>query len=106
MLAAGIVDTEALGQLLDETWQVKRRLGPGVSTPAIDEWYRRARAAGALGGKLCGAGGGGCLLLVVPEACRSAVRAALSGLAELRLGYAGRGSEALGDGALSPLPLA
>jgi len=51
-----------IGEILDAGWAVKRRLA-GVTTPQIDEWYERARNAGANGGKLLGAGGGGFLLL-------------------------------------------
>jgi D-glycero-alpha-D-manno-heptose-7-phosphate kinase len=47
------------GELLDAAWQCKRRLADGISNPRIDEIYERARKAGALGGKLSGAGGGG-----------------------------------------------
>jgi len=56
----------AFGELLHKTWLEKRALGPGVSNPAIDAMYERALAAGAIGGKLLGAGGGGFLLLYVP----------------------------------------
>jgi D-glycero-alpha-D-manno-heptose-7-phosphate kinase len=52
-----------VGEILDAGWTIKRRLASGVSTPEIEEWYARARAAGAVGGKLLGAGGGGFLLL-------------------------------------------
>ena len=64
-LRAAILDHRlgAVGEILDAGWQIKRGLAPGISTPQIDEWYTRARAAGAIGGKLVGAGGGGFLLL-------------------------------------------
>jgi D-glycero-alpha-D-manno-heptose-7-phosphate kinase len=56
------------GALLDESWKLKRGLSSQVSTPAIDEIYEAARSAGALGGKLLGAGGGGFLMFFVrPE---------------------------------------
>lgn len=55
-----------LARLLEESWRLKRRLSPNVSTPEIDDLYERCRRAGALAGKLCGAGGGGFLLMVVP----------------------------------------
>src|ERR1043165_469763 len=58
------------GAMMHEGWMVKRKLSSKVSNAAIDELYDRARAAGALGGKLCGAGGGGFLLMVVPPAIR------------------------------------
>jgi D-glycero-alpha-D-manno-heptose-7-phosphate kinase len=62
--------------LLHQTWCLKRTLSTQVSTPAIDRWYEQARAAGAVGGKLLGAGGGGFLLLMVPpdrqrDVCRA-----------------------------------
>jgi D-glycero-alpha-D-manno-heptose-7-phosphate kinase len=56
-------DLAAFGTLLHEGWMLKRRLTSRITTPAIDEIYTAARAAGALGGKLLGAGGGGFMLL-------------------------------------------
>lgn len=56
----------AFGAMMHESWQIKRQLAASITTPAIDALYERARQAGALGGKLCGAGGGGFLLMVVP----------------------------------------
>ncbi|MEL7061843.1 MAG: GHMP kinase, partial [Acidobacteriota bacterium] len=55
-----------LGTMLDAAWQAKRHLAEGVSTPEIDALYHRGREAGALGGKMLGAGGGGFLLLFAP----------------------------------------
>ncbi len=72
----------AFGSLLHAGWQCKRQLAPGVSTGEVDGWYKRALAAGALGGKLVGAGGGGFLLLCCPPERRSAVQRAV-GLPEL-----------------------
>ncbi|MGI0151022.1 MAG: GHMP kinase [Thermoplasmata archaeon] len=54
---------DAMGHLLDDSWEAKKRFTDAVSTPEIDRFYTAARAAGALGGKLTGAGGGGYLLL-------------------------------------------
>jgi len=54
---------EEFGDLLHQAWLIKRRLSDKVTTSEIDEIYERARKAGALGGKLLGAGGGGFLLL-------------------------------------------
>lgn len=56
-------DLDAVGALLDASWQRKRLLAPGVSNPEIDAWYAAARDAGAQGGKITGAGGGGFLML-------------------------------------------
>jgi D-glycero-alpha-D-manno-heptose-7-phosphate kinase len=70
-------DLPAFGALLDEGWQLKRGLARGVSSSAIDRWYECARAAGAYGGKICGAGGGGFFLFCVAPAFRDAVARAL-----------------------------
>lgn len=61
-----------LGAMLHEGWMTKRALAGSVSSPQIDALYERARAAGAIGGKLCGAGGGGFLLMLVPPHVRPA----------------------------------
>lgn len=67
-------DVEAVGRLLDESWMRKRRLAPGVTTAQIDTWYDEAKAAGAIGGKITGAGGGGFLLLYAdPERRRELI---------------------------------
>lgn len=76
-------DVDVVGEYLDRNWRRKRRLHPHVSTPEIDSWYESAGAAGALGGKLLGAGGGGFLLFYVPGERHSAVRSALRELREL-----------------------
>src|SRR5436853_954607 len=65
VLASGM-DIRAFGDLLHEAWQAKRSLSAAVSNRAVDDLYERARGAGALGGKLTGAGGGGFLLLFAP----------------------------------------
>jgi len=70
---AGGQDLGAFGELLHEGWQAKRSLSPVVSNAEVDELYERARSAGALGGKLTGAGGGGFLLLFVPPENQGAV---------------------------------
>lgn len=74
---------EALGELLHEGWQLKKQLANGISNDAIEDMYARARHAGALGGKITGAGGGGFLLLYCPPGKRELVREALSDLQEL-----------------------
>jgi D-glycero-alpha-D-manno-heptose-7-phosphate kinase len=66
--------------LLDESWRLKRALADNVSTGHIDDIYDTARKAGALGGKLLGAGGGGFLLLFVRPEEQARVRAALDRL--------------------------
>ena len=57
---------ERIGEMLHESWVVKRTLSPHVSSDTIDALYEHARQNGAVGGKLCGAGGGGFLLMLVP----------------------------------------
>lgn len=70
---------DEFGRLLDYTWRLKRGISSGISTGSIDEQYDRAMRAGALGGKLLGAGGGGFLLFYVPEEKQDAVKKALEG---------------------------
>ena len=67
------------GFLLDHTWKLKRGISSGISTNSIDEQYEYAMKAGALGGKLLGAGGGGFLLFYVPEEKQESVKSALKG---------------------------
>jgi D-glycero-alpha-D-manno-heptose-7-phosphate kinase len=73
-------DLADFGRLLHESWLLKRSLSRRVSTPEIDAMYATARKAGATGGKLAGAGGGGFLLLFVEADRREAVRKALANL--------------------------
>jgi D-glycero-alpha-D-manno-heptose-7-phosphate kinase len=73
----------ALGPLLHEAWAAKRKLAQAISSSEMDEIYERAMKAGALGGKISGAGGGGFFLLCVPSDKRQAVRSALSNLREM-----------------------
>jgi D-glycero-alpha-D-manno-heptose-7-phosphate kinase len=65
-ILTGGSDIQEFGHLLHEAWEVKRSLSHQVSNETVDMLYQRARWAGALGGKLTGAGGGGFLLLFVP----------------------------------------
>ena len=73
-------DLDRFGALLHEAWTVKRSLSAAVSNPDVDRIYEQARAAGALGGKLIGAGGGGFLLLFVPPPRQVRVRRCLNSL--------------------------
>ena len=72
-----------LGKLLHENWLLKKSLVGSISNIEIDEMYDKAMDAGALGGKICGAGGGGFLLMYVPKAKQDKVREALSNYREL-----------------------
>jgi len=85
----------AFGDILDATWTLKRQLAHTISTVRIDAWYEQAKRAGAIGGKICGAGGGGFLLLVMPPERRDAVRQALAELREIRIAYEAQGSRVL-----------
>lgn len=70
-------DLDDFGRMLDYTWKLKRGIAEGISSDSIDDQYARAIKAGALGGKLLGAGGGGFLLFYVPREKQENVKAAL-----------------------------
>jgi D-glycero-alpha-D-manno-heptose-7-phosphate kinase len=74
---------DTLGTLIHQSWELKKRLAGTISNERINEMYETARRAGAIGGKLTGAGGGGFLLLYVPYEFQNRVRFALHGLQEL-----------------------
>lgn len=88
-------DPVEFGEVLDETWRLKRELVGGITTEQIDVWYRGALEAGAIGGKLCGAGGGGFLLFIVKPSRQGAVRRALLDMREIHVGYESEGSRLL-----------
>jgi D-glycero-alpha-D-manno-heptose-7-phosphate kinase len=71
---------DSFGDALHQAWLLKTRLAAGITTGAIDDWYNRARAHGAIGGKILGAGGGGFLLLYAPPERHEQIRAALGEL--------------------------
>jgi len=73
-------DLPGFGALLDQGWQHKKQLAGGITTAAIDAAYETARAAGAWGGKITGAGGGGFLLLCCPPERQGAVSMAMQDL--------------------------
>jgi D-glycero-alpha-D-manno-heptose-7-phosphate kinase len=83
----------ALGQLLHEAWEAKRSLSPMVSNRVTDEIYAAARGAGALGGKLTGAGGGGFMLLFAPPVQHDAIRNVLKELLYLPFSFEYGGSQ-------------
>lgn len=78
---------ERIGELLHENWERKKRLASGISNRAIDEAYDTARAHGALGGKITGAGGGGFLMLYCPPAHQDAVTSALEERGLVRMDF-------------------
>lgn len=83
---------EAFGNLLHQGWLYKRRLSEKVSTPEIDQIYEQAREAGAVGGKLLGAGGGGFMLLFVRPELQQEVRSRLSHLIHVPFRFENTGS--------------
>jgi D-glycero-alpha-D-manno-heptose-7-phosphate kinase len=83
------------GALLDEGWQLKRGLAAGISNERIDDWYARGKAAGALGGKITGAGGGGFLLLFHPPERSAQVAKALSPMERMAVRISPEGSRIL-----------
>jgi len=91
----GRSDISEFGELLDETWRLKRSLSKKISNPAIDGIYRRAIRSGAIGGKLLGAGGGGFMLLFVPPERQKKVRGALKGLLEIKFKFENDGSQVI-----------
>lgn len=85
LLLAGNLDD--FGLALHRGWELKRGISTQISTAAIDDLYAQARQAGALGGKLAGAGGGGFLLLYCPKTAQAQVREVLSGLQSLEFRF-------------------
>jgi D-glycero-alpha-D-manno-heptose-7-phosphate kinase len=71
-------DWASAGHHLAIEWENRKRLAPGVTTPHIDDLIARAMAAGAYAGKVCGAGGGGCLFCLVPPPRAAGVRQAVA----------------------------
>jgi D-glycero-alpha-D-manno-heptose-7-phosphate kinase len=86
-------DLEAFGEILHESWLVKKTMANGVSNGRIDEWYETARAHGAVGGKITGAGGGGFLLLFAPLECHPRILRALPELKPVAFGLEPQGSK-------------
>lgn len=74
---------DALGELMNQSWELKKKLAGKISNDQINNLYDKARGAGAIGGKIAGAGGGGFLLLYVPYERQNKVRSVLQDLQEL-----------------------
>ena len=75
------------GEILDASWQRKKRLAPGISNPSIDEYYEAAQAHGAIGGKITGAGGGGFLMLYCSHGSGPRVTEALERMGLKRMDF-------------------
>lgn len=80
------------GDLLHETWEMKKKLAPNITNDHIDAMYRTAKEAGAFGGKVLGAGGGGYLLLYVPKSKRDRVSRAMNDYKRFHLKFTDEGS--------------
>jgi len=72
-------DFATVGRLVGSEWELRRRLAEGVTVPSIDRLLTAAESLGAWGGKACGAGGGGCVAILVPDERREAIASALAG---------------------------
>lgn len=88
---------DVIGEMLDKSWQLKKQLATQVSNPVLDEMYETAVRAGAIGGKISGAGGGGFLLLYCRRDKQEAVRDALTHLQELPFRLNEDGSKVIFD---------
>ncbi|MDG4649613.1 GHMP kinase [Roseibacterium sp. SDUM158017] len=86
---------EDFGRILHHGWELKRSLGFGISNQGVDDWYRAARANGAMGGKLLGAGGGGFLLIMAPPERHEAIREAVGRPREIKFSIDRRGSRVI-----------
>jgi D-glycero-alpha-D-manno-heptose-7-phosphate kinase len=86
-------DINEFGELLHQSWQLKRELADGVTNPQIDEIYQAGRDAGAIGGKLLGAGAGGFMLFFVRPQDQNRVRRRLEDLINVTFGIMAGGSK-------------
>ena len=90
-------DIAACGRLLNQNWQLKQQMAAGITNPAIERMYHQAISAGALAGKVCGAGGGGFLLLIVPREKQNRVFEAMAEYRELPFMIEDSGSKVIFD---------
>lgn len=88
-------DLDDFGRLLDLTWRLKKATGGAISTGSIDELYEKGMAAGALGGKLLGAGGGGFLVFYVQPEKQNAVRSVMSNLMYIPFEFENGGTQVI-----------
>lgn len=95
VLADQHTDLDDFGRLLDTTWKLKRQTGGSVSTNSIDELYKKGIEAGALGGKLLGAGGGGFLVFYVQPEKQETVKNAMSSLMHIPFEFENGGTRVI-----------
>lgn len=100
-LLSSTASLDRFGEMLDEAWQLKRGLSGRVSSDSIDGVYRRALRAGALGGKLLGAGGCGFMVFYVPAKRQEAVLRALTGCLHVPFDFERDGSRVIHYGSTS-----
>lgn len=93
ILNGDVCGLQDFGKLLHESWMLKRSLTRLISTSQVDEIYETARKAGALGGKLLGAGGGGFILLFVPPECQERVKESLNNFLYVPFRFENLGSQ-------------
>jgi len=86
-------DLDEFGEELHRGWQLKKQLASGITGDTIDKYYEAARKEGALGGKICGAGGGGFILFYCPKDRQNRVRKALKELEEVEFRFNSEGSK-------------
>lgn len=84
---------DVFGKILHENWMLKKSLTDSISTNEIDQWYSKARSAGALGGKILGAGGGGFLMLFAPPDAHTSIKNTLSTLQHMPVDFDSSGSQ-------------
>jgi D-glycero-alpha-D-manno-heptose-7-phosphate kinase len=94
-ILTGGKDIRVFGELLHEAWDTKRSLSDKVSTSEVDALYEAARAAGAIGGKLTGAGGGGFLMLFAPPEQQREIAKALNHLIQVPFAFESGGSQVI-----------
>lgn len=95
------LDNEELkyfGKILHKNWEEKRKLASSITDETINDYYQKALDSGALGGKLCGAGGGGFLLFYCPQEKQDNLRKSLSELEEMKFNFEPEGSQIIFNG--------
>ncbi len=95
ILTDGTRSMDEFGRLLNDTWKLKKGMGTGISTSGVDEIYKKGIEAGALGGKLLGAGGGGFFLFYVKPECQNLVKNAMDDLLYIPFKFENSGTQVL-----------
>jgi len=93
VILSGRQEVTQIGELLHDSWMIKRSLSPAVANPEVDGIYEQARAAGAIGGKVLGAGGGGFMLFFAPPIRQKTLLEKLSKLIHVPIRFETQGSQ-------------